>query len=68
MFGRAVFRDVAFQVMIWVSFCVVNCGCGWDGRVGGSGGGWEYAGSGSLHLSDSNSSASGRYGNFSVSV
>jgi hypothetical protein len=68
MFGRAVFIDEAFHVMMYVLWLVVCiawfCGTG----MLGSGGGCEYSVIGSLHLRDSISKFSGRNGNLFVSI
>ena len=67
MFGRAVFRDEAFHVMmyvLWLVVCIFGF-CGTD--IFGNGGGCEYSVMGSLHFRDSISKFLGRNGNLFVS-
>ena len=64
-FGRAVLSDEAFHVIMCVLRFVVWVA--WEGSSGvlGSGGGWEYSCSISLHFNDSSSIFFGRKGNLS---
>ena len=65
-FGRAVFSDEAFHVIRCVLWFVVWFSWGRNVGMSGSGGGWEYSCSGSLHFKASVSNSSGRKGNLSV--
>ena len=59
-FGRAVFSDEAFHVIMCVLWYVVWFIWGCCVGVLGSDGGWEYSSSGSLHFNDSVSRFSGK--------
>ena len=64
-FGSVVFSDEALHVIMCVLRFVVWFVWGYDVGVMGSGRGWEYSGSGSLHFNDSISRFSGKKGNCS---
>ena len=67
-FGRAVFSDAAFQVIICVLWFVVLISCTCGGGLLGTLGGCEYSLIGSLCFSVSLSSISGRNGNLFVNT
>ena len=62
-FGRAVFSEEAFHVLIYVLWFVIWVNWAGIGGVLGSGGGWEYSSKGLLYLSVSMSNFWGRNGN-----
>ncbi len=68
MFGKVVFKDEAFHVMmcvLWFVICI-SWFCGNGGF--GSWGGCEYSVKGSLYLRDSVSKFSGKNGNLFISI
>ena len=67
-FGKAVFSEEAFHVIMCVLWFVVWFNWGRIMGMLGGGVGCEYSCRGSLHFMDSESSCIGRKGNLSVSI